>query len=260
MDNKSPVPLWLVLCVGAVLLSCIYLLGQPTPRPQVLRAGPSGTTQSPTIAPGISPASPQDSASATTSIGQFLRQDKTTYFNNYYGYSLRIPEGWRLATDYMNAWNTEVGLSGIDSASAEYVVVTLASVDIESRFVQSQFSHEPRGEYGFAPGQTVFIVPSPLTIEHSRQLLEAAASNGTKPEDTLQAIRVSAGDGLIFRTKPTDTDIVESFYIPCKSSQLVRSSAQQSGLASLILRVRLTGSTGDEIERELANSVICGSR
>src|SRR3989442_1630572 len=255
MDGKSPIPLWVVLCVGTALLGGIYLLGQPSAGPQPLPVEQPVTAQPPTTvasarpSPAITEAPP-----APTSVGPSLTQNKGVYVNKYYGYSFRISEGWRLAADYMQAWNAELELPDIDSAKAEYVVITSTSVDVESRFIRNQFSREPRGEYGFAPGQTVFIVPSPLSIEQSRHLLETAvaASEGTGPADTLQTIRVSAGDGLIFRARPNGTDIIESLYVPCKSFQIVRGAAEQSGMASLIFRMRITGSAGDEIVAKVA--------
>jgi hypothetical protein len=100
MNRHSPVPLWLALSVGVVLLAGVYVLAQRTlvpPQAIVILsrpvAKPSASAEtSVTVAPS-STATPTPSA-----IAGAVPNDWLTYRNTKYGYEIKYPQDWTVST------------------------------------------------------------------------------------------------------------------------------------------------------------------
>jgi len=97
MDRESPIPLWVVLSIGVVLVGGVYVVAQrSTVQPQasviikqtlVLSPSPTAT---PTIAPSMTPA--ETAVVTSTQVGT---ADWILCRNGVRGFQLKLPPGWR---------------------------------------------------------------------------------------------------------------------------------------------------------------------
>lgn len=101
--------------------------------------------------------------------------DWLTYTNEKYGYSVKYPNSWRLAQEYMEAM-TSIQTPNKDEVE-DYVVLTAISEVEEEEFIQYAREYEgiaARPWYDFGHGSSIIISPTVSSID---EYMTAESSN-----------------------------------------------------------------------------------
>jgi hypothetical protein len=245
MNRNSPVPLWAVLSIVVVALVSVYFLGQSRlPKPEEgLAVNRPSTTRFPSATSSPTIAAFEATVPTRTVAGE--------YINTYYGYSFRIPDGWRLAEKYMRAWNATIPLDAVASELSEYVVLTSASVDEETEFLSTATSVV--GNHDFAPGRTIFVQPGSQTVDVYR---DQYTTIGTERPVTLRNLTLGEHSGLHIDYEPVEGTTIEMIVMPCSSVREVRST--HDTMASVRFRGRQTVVPAAESQLlQVASTLMC---
>jgi len=133
MINRSPIPLWAVLCVGVVLLGGIYLFAKNTgisPEASVVVTRPTQTTR--TSGSSIATVSPVPAPSTGTSTPA-QANDWKTYRNTAYGFEFLYPPVCNVEEQESGG---TVGLLSADTYLTELLVVDPTRYETQGGFSQ----------------------------------------------------------------------------------------------------------------------------
>ncbi|HVO72220.1 MAG TPA: hypothetical protein VMT24_19350 [Aggregatilineaceae bacterium] len=129
----------------------------------------------------VSP-SPTESSQPTQSAAR-TPTPSGTYSDDRFGYTVELPQGWRAATAFMDAYGElHARPQGVGN-SEDYAVLTDLSADDETEFVQRVASGTPTGLTGIEPWleffllRTVEIYPTDSTRE---ELLNSTTQGNVK--------------------------------------------------------------------------------
>lgn len=183
-----------------------------------------------------------------------LLHNSGEYSNTYYDFHLQLPEGWRLATQFLLSWNSTIPIYNVTPATAEYLVVTQASPNEESQWL----SRNPVliGNFDFAPSRTSFIVPWSKTVDQAKRFYEN--SRALNAAD-VQEVQFAGGIGFQAALRPAQATERIVVVVPCESVADVRTQLGEGDKLHSIKLEYVPAQRGySEPVMAVAKSVRCG--
>jgi hypothetical protein len=176
----------------------LVFFGVPMLLVVVACAGDGSNSSTVTTSPG---------ASATPTLGQSTPSftptptpsaTGTRYTNDKFGYSLELPDGWRVATQFMDAYGPLGAWPQGVGKSEDYAVLTSLSPAEESQFVLRAAAATPPYLTGIEPWLEFFLLSSieiyPTDVSLSQQV--TSATDGNVKHVVTDVVRTSVGGHL----------------------------------------------------------------
>jgi len=167
------------------------------------------------------------------------------YINERFKYSIEVPPGFRLASDYIKFMNTTVGdnpIADFTEANSEYILITSASVDEENSFlnqvkneaIQESLFFVPADELAqFSLKKSIEIYPLGVDIQTIKNSAEQLSQKGKAASSDFKDITLQNG---IKATEYIERNIANSeqlqvVYISVQSGQALRNGDKIEGIA-----------------------------
>ena len=161
------------------------------------------------------------------------------YTNERLGYSFTIPNGYRLASDYIRFLNT-VGPNPIrdyTDKNAEYVLITTANNSAENDFLnemkQVAAKNAAEKEFFFVPKislaqfslkRSIEIYPIPVSLEQIKETATKWQEQGRSASSDFSDIILQDGTKATqyIERSPFDEEVLKVVYIPIQGEYLLR--------------------------------------
>lgn len=118
-----------------------------------------------------------------------------TYENNTYDYSIKYPNNWRVAEDYMKAF-AEIRHPQNKDLVADYVVITKLTGSEEQDFIayaKSYVGIAARPWYDFGLGRSIIIIPSNSTLDDYKKEIPAGTDTMTQVPSNIREVTLTSG-------------------------------------------------------------------
>jgi len=121
-----------------------------------------------------------------------------THENDTYGYTVKYPDNWRIAENYMKAF-AEVRHPQNKNLVADYVVITKLTGGEEEDFItyaKGYVGIAARPWYDFSLGKSVNIIPSNSTLEDYKKEIPQGSDTITQIPSNIREVTLTSGQKI----------------------------------------------------------------
>ena len=223
----------------------------PTPTPEAQAAAAIIPTPTPTPAPAPSETPVEAGQKGGGAVdGETPTSTLQTYRNGKYGYTVTLPEGWRVASSFMEAFAQVRSDPRTTRVPEDWVVLTSLSQSEEQQFIDDALQR-PGGLTGLEPWLEFALLDSvavfPIEADLATYVTDVVEGNVIRTVTDVREEVLDSGQVVIRLTRREQDDrgdfTYDTVYVPFTSGSCPGSGASCKGM---IVRIAMAGRTNLE--------------